>query len=252
MLHDADAGDAEGEEAHVPGTLDNRDPSADDGAHAPGIRTGEASDCPAAAPATIVSNVPADEVGVALAAGPSDGGGGGDESNGDGDGGLGKDACSGGGVNCGDGGGGSSTRGGGDGRTNRIVGNGIAGGGTDGGTPFEQNSVGGAGNQAVVDGVRGGGGIEGGATVPVVGQRYILHDGSAVYVWAVNDAAAAVIFDDVSAAWTGIKLDEFARIAHAEVRSPTLQEEWLGTPKLDPILLPVDHVVFATVDGQRK
>eukprot|EP00965_Chrysotila_dentata_P048742 1617919-Pleurochrysis_carterae.AAC.1 len=64
--------------------------------------------------------------------------------------------------------------------------------------------------------------------------------------------SAAVIFDEVSTPWKAIRIEEFTQSAIKETRSPTLQDSWLDNGALDPMQLPVDHVVYACVDGQRK
>eukprot|EP00965_Chrysotila_dentata_P102807 3394418-Pleurochrysis_carterae.AAC.1 len=49
-----------------------------------------------------------------------------------------------------------------------------------------------------------------------------------------------------------MKLDEFAQVAAKQIRSATLQDSWLDNGAIDPMQLPVDHIVFACVEGQRK
>eukprot|EP00965_Chrysotila_dentata_P256577 6212585-Pleurochrysis_carterae.AAC.1 len=56
----------------------------------------------------------------------------------------------------------------------------------------------------------------------------------------------------MATSWKAIKLDAFVLVAEKEQRSPDHVEVWLGRCALDPIQLPVDQVVFASVDGQRK
>eukprot|EP00965_Chrysotila_dentata_P250584 6209532-Pleurochrysis_carterae.AAC.1 len=73
-------------------------------------------------------------------------------------------------------------------------------------------------------------------------------------VWGVNNErkAVAFIFAEMSSPWKAIRLFDFLQTAVMEVRDPAVQDGWLDGGPLDPIQLPVDHVVFASVEGQRK